>query len=125
MVLSPSVSPRCRICILFSSLVRAWRSSFFKCELRLIASTLNRCLAASHQCSGVGKSFFFVNHSCQKLFIIVLKTLSSSRLLLKCQNPSPHGCLLKSKERLIRSWSENAKGIMSVFVTEVVRVEEI
>ena len=62
-----------------------------------MASTLNRCLAASHQCSGVGKSFFFVSQSNQKLFMLVLKTLSSNRLLLKCQNPSPRGCLLKSK----------------------------
>ena len=85
-----------------------------------MASTLNRCLGASHQCSGVGKSFFFVSQSNQKLFMLVLKTLS-----LKCQNPSPRGCLMKSKVRLIRSWSKNANGIMSVFVTEVMRVEEI
>ena len=123
--MSPSVSFRCRICILFSSCLRAWRSNFCKCELRLMASTLNWCLAASHQCSRVGKSFFLVSQSNQKLFMFVLKTLSSNRLLLKCQNPSPRGCLLKSRVRLIKSWSENAKGIISVFVTEVVRVEEM
>ena len=67
--MSPSVSFHCRSCILFSSWVCAWRSNFFECELCLIASTLNWCLAASHQCSGVGKSFFFMSQSCQKLFV--------------------------------------------------------
>ena len=90
-----------------------------------MAIFLKWIFALSHHFSGVSNSFFFSSHFVQKRLISVVKISSSSKLLLKCQCPSPRGWVFRSKVSDMRSWSEKEKGRMSVCVTRGVSFEEI
>ena len=110
----PSAMFLCSQFSLFSSCLRAWRRFFCNCVLLCMAIFLKCIFALSHHFSGVSNSFFFSSHPVQKRLISVVKISSSSKLLLKCQYPSPRGWVFRSKVSDMRSWSEKEKGRMSV-----------
>ena len=90
-----------------------------------MAIFLKWIFALYHHFSEVLNSFFFSSHFVQKRLTSVVKISSSSKLLLKCQYPSPRGWVFRPKVSDMRSWSEKEKGRMSVCVTRGVSFEEI